>query len=99
MTKSAWIFLVVVFLVGLMGIYWYEDEIKAPPKQPAGIANPASVNCVNQGGTLEIVDENNGAVGYCHLKDGRVCEEWSLMRGGCMAPGQVSTDASSSVQE
>ena len=97
MTKSAWIFLVAVFIVGLMGIYWYEDEIKAPAP-PAGIANPASTNCIKVGGSLEIVDENNGAVGYCHLKDGRVCEEWSLMRGGCMQPGQTATDASSSVQ-
>lgn len=54
--------------------------------EKAAIANPASANCVRLGGTLEIVNETNGQVGYCHLKDGRVCEEWSLMRGGCTFP-------------
>ncbi len=60
----------------------------ATPK-PVGqdIANPASVNCVKQGGTLEIRKEANGEVGYCHLADGSECEEWALMRGECK-PGQ-----------
>jgi putative hemolysin len=54
----------------------------------AGLANPASVNCVDKlGGTLQIVDTAKGQAGYCHLKDGRVCEEWALFRGGsCVAP-------------
>lgn len=84
-----------VLILGVGGIYWYQNQQSAK-QPPTGIANPASVNCINLGGQLELVDENNGVVGYCHLKDGRVCEEWSLMRGGCMAPG--ATTASSSVQ-
>lgn len=42
------------------------------------IANPASVFCVEQGGTLEIVDEQLGQVGYCNLPDGRRVEEWDF---------------------
>ena len=40
------------------------------------IANPASEFCVAQGGTVEIVDEAGGQVGYCNLPDGTVVEEW-----------------------
>lgn len=45
-----------------------------------GMANPASVYCVQQGGTLEIRDETGGQVGYCHFANGQVCEEWALFR-------------------
>lgn len=44
-----------------------------------GLANPASVFCVDQGGTVEIVDEASGQVGYCNLPDGRRIEEWELL--------------------
>ena len=45
------------------------------------MANPASVYCVKQGGTVEIVkDKSGGEVGMCHLPDGTVIEEWELFR-------------------
>ena len=105
MTAKKWALIVLALLFILFCTYWYEDEIRgypAPwtsqtasstPQSPtpgsAGIANPASTNCVTTlGGTLEIADTAQGQVGYCHLKDGRVCEEWSLFRGGCTAPQQ-----------
>lgn len=47
---------------------------------PAGLANPASVFCVDQGGTVEIVSEDNGEVGYCILPDGTRIEEWEYFR-------------------
>jgi len=95
-----WLQRILFFLAGALFatacIYWYLDEVRpgmqqspqATSTQQAGLANPASVNCVTTlGGTLAIVDEVNGEVGYCHLKDGRVCEEWSLFRdGSCVAP-------------
>ena len=45
-----------------------------------GLANPASVFCVEQGGTVEIVDEAGGQVGYCVLPDGRRLDEWEFFR-------------------
>lgn len=42
------------------------------------LANPASEYCVAQGGTIEIVDESAGQVGYCNLPDGRRIEEWEF---------------------
>ena len=47
-----------------------------------GIANPASVYCIEQGGKLEIRKTANGEVGYCHLPDGRIIEEWAFFRSG-----------------
>lgn len=45
-----------------------------------GSPNPASQYCVEQGGKLEIRNETNGQVGYCHLPNGQVVEEWKLFR-------------------
>lgn len=53
-----------------------QSETDAPK---TGSANPASAYCVNQGGKLEIRTESNGQVGYCHLKNGQVVEEWELL--------------------
>lgn len=44
------------------------------------LANPASVFCEEQGGTLELVDEAGGQVGYCNLPDGTRIEEWEYYR-------------------
>lgn len=52
------------------------------------IANPASVNCIEQGGTLAIRKRGEGGeYGICTFADGRQCEEWALMRGECPAGG------------
>ena len=92
MSRNVWIGIILAAVV-IAGIYWYKTQ-NIPPvtpaqetQQPVGIANPASTNCVNLGGALEIKDEVNGQAGYCHMKDGRVCEEWALFRdGSCKAP-------------
>jgi putative hemolysin len=44
------------------------------------MANPASTNCVDQGGTLTITPDQ---VGMCKLPSGKTCEEWALFRGEC----------------
>lgn len=56
----------------------------------ADLPNPASENCVVQGGTLEIRQGQGGEVGYCVFADGSECEEWAFMRKEC-APGQSQT--------
>ena len=56
-----------------------------PPSQQ--LANPASVYCEEQGGTLEIrTADDGGQAGYCIFDDGSECDEWSFFRGEC-APG------------
>jgi len=55
----------------------------------AGIANPASVYCVKQGGKSEIKTERDGGqVGYCNFANGSSCEEWQYFRGDC-SPGKT----------
>jgi uncharacterized protein len=47
-----------------------------------GLANPASVYCQEQGGTVDIrTDESGGQVGYCVFSDGTEVEEWAYYRG------------------
>jgi putative hemolysin len=53
----------------------------------AGLANPASVNCIQKGGKLEIRENKLGQYGVCLFEDNRQCEEWALMRGQCPAGG------------
>lgn len=45
-----------------------------------GIANPASVYCQKVGGTLDIVKDQAGEVGFCTLPNGARIEEWELYR-------------------
>jgi uncharacterized protein len=64
--------------------------VPAPQAQPtsAAIANPASQNCVKQGGTLSIEERGDGGqFGVCYFEDNLQCEEWALMRGDCPVGG------------
>ncbi len=58
----------------------------------AGLANPASVNCGEKGGTLVIKELENGAqYGLCEFEDDQACEEWALFRGDCPLGGVKTT--------
>lgn len=56
------------------------DSAPSDTTAATGLANPASVFCVDQGGTVEIVDEADGQVGYCNLPDGTRVDEWEYFR-------------------
>lgn len=63
-------------------------EIGAQPQTGAQIANPASVNCTKQGGTLVIQKRGDGReYGVCLFEDNRQCEEWALLNGECPVGG------------
>ncbi len=52
------------------------------------IANPASENCVKQGGTVSIQKRGDGGeYGVCVFEDNMQCEEWAMMRGECPVGG------------
>ena len=70
------------------------DEAAPPTEEigtqsgPQQIANPASTNCVDRGGTLEIRTRGDGGeYGVCVFEDNRQCEEWAMMRGQCPVRG------------
>ena len=47
-----------------------------------GLANPASVHCIDEGGELEMRENELGTYGVCIFPDGE-CEEWALFKGEC----------------
>ncbi|MCU0487239.1 MAG: DUF333 domain-containing protein [Anaerolineales bacterium] len=52
------------------------------------LANPASENCIAQGGTLALEERGElGQIGVCYFEDNLQCEEWALMRGDCPIGG------------
>lgn len=69
------------------GCQAYVEPTATGTSGAAGMANPASVNCVNIGGTVEIkTDSTGGQYGMCNFANGTACEEWALYRGeGCRA--------------
>ena len=65
--------------------------VEAPQGEAAattGMANPASENCVKQGGTVAIVERGDGGqYGICTFADNQQCEEWALLHGDCPVGG------------
>ncbi|MFA5160624.1 MAG: DUF333 domain-containing protein [Elusimicrobiales bacterium] len=61
--------------------------IAALPALAAAMPNPASVNCQQRGGRLEIRKGDAGEYGVCIFGEDRQCEEWALFRGECPAGG------------
>jgi len=57
------------------------------------IANPASVYCEEQGGTLKMVETTEGTAGICVLSDGTECDEWAYYRAECPKRGEIVPDA------
>jgi len=50
----------------------------------AGVPNPASVYCTQQGNKLEIRTADDGSQsGICVFPDGSTCDEWAYYRGEC----------------
>jgi putative hemolysin len=69
------------------------DKVVGPlPNSSQKLANPASVNCVKKGGTLEIKTNGTGEqYGLCMFEDNMACEEWALFRGDCPVGGIKTT--------
>jgi hypothetical protein len=66
----------------------------------AKMANPASVNCQQQGGNLVIQTRGDGGqYGLCYFEDNRACEEWALMRGDCPVGGVKTTGFDTEAQK
>lgn len=78
--KKITLFLVLVILISGCG----EQAVEEKTGEQTQIANPASVYCGEQGGSLEIRTAGDGSqAGYCILKDGTECEEWDYYGGEC----------------
>lgn len=60
----------------------HEGECEAGNNENTQLANPASKFCTDNGGFLQIMDQNEGQIGTCTIH-GVECEEWALFRGEC----------------
>ncbi len=59
-------------------------ELDGTDLPQAGIPNPASVYCVQNGNKLEIHTADDGSQsGTCIFPDGSTCDEWAYFRGEC----------------
>ncbi|MCR4406900.1 MAG: DUF333 domain-containing protein [Anaerolineae bacterium] len=85
--KSALAFCIAIAL--LVGCLSPTTPQSTPTQTPSGqIANPASENCIKQGGTLMIQKRGDGGeYGVCVFEDNRQCEEWAMLRGDCPVGG------------
>jgi len=76
----------------LCGCSVASDEVINKPESKTGIANPASTNCINKGGTLKSQKGGGGGeYGICIFEANRQCEEWALFRGECPIGGKKIT--------
>lgn len=81
MKRKLSIFIIIVIIA--VGV-WFVLSSQLSEKEDVGLANPASVFCVNNGGRLEIrTDSNGGQAGFCVFKDNTECDEWTYFRGEC----------------
>jgi putative hemolysin len=63
---------------------WFVWSGQLSKKQNVGLANPASVFCVDNGGRIAIMTDESGAqFGECIFADNKSCEEWAYFRGEC----------------
>ncbi len=89
--QALWIFLMPALLLVLVACASAAGEssiTEAAPESTAELANPASENCVEQGGNLIIEERGDGGqFGVCYFEDNRQCEEWALLRGDCPVGG------------
>jgi putative hemolysin len=63
----------------------------AAPQTQAGMPNPASVYCTQNGNKLEIQTASDGSQsGVCVFPNGSACDEWAYYRGECGSVAQES---------
>lgn len=65
----------------LTGCEHHAEDRSTNSVRPLRMPNPAALYCTKKGGTLSMKqDATKGQVGYCHLPDGTVMDEWELFR-------------------
>jgi hypothetical protein len=68
-------------VVVLAGCAASQTPVKQKPTTSmVGLANPASVFCIQQGGQSQIVNTPKGQEGYCQWSNGQRIEEWKYFR-------------------
>ena len=85
------IFTFIVILLALTACTAAPQPQAATNIPQAGMPNPASVYCTQQGNKLEIRTAADGSQsGVCVFPDGNTCDEWAYFRGECGVAAQKS---------
>lgn len=65
----------------VLSTFKFIDQVSPTPAKEAGMANPAAVYCIQQGGKSQIITASDGSQsGRCNFADGRTCDEWEYFR-------------------
>jgi putative hemolysin len=90
--------IVLIALTACTSLQVQTPEPSATDTPQAGIPNPASVYCEQNGNKLEIQTASDGSQsGVCVFPDGSTCDEWAYFRGECgLAAQKSSTPATTS---
>jgi putative hemolysin len=82
--------------VAVIALAGCAERSKAAPQRSlssAQLANPASLNCIDKGGTHAVErTPTGGEYGVCIFSGNRQCEEWALLRGECPSGGIQMTE-------
>jgi len=68
-------FLMTLFMLALIISSCTGESVDNQAGENIGMANPASVHCEEQGGTLKMHDSADGTQGVCIFPDGSECDE------------------------
>lgn len=80
-------------------IIWIMLTSCTPLQTQAGLPNPASVYCEQNGNRLEIRTSTDGSQsGVCFFPDSSECDEWAYYRGECGPAAQLSTTPAAAVE-
>jgi putative hemolysin len=88
-----------LFVVAALVLFTTACTPKTPTSE-AGIPNPASVLCEENGGTLDLRSNAAGNVqGICVFSDGSECDEWAYFREECKPGDSLNTNLVSTETE
>ncbi|KKP33010.1 MAG: hypothetical protein A2360_00970 [Candidatus Staskawiczbacteria bacterium RIFOXYB1_FULL_32_11] len=87
--KIALVIAIVLVVTGFVVWYFSLQNLKpiTTNNNQNNLANPASENCIQKGGTLLMRENKKGQYGVCLFEDNMQCEEWALLRGRCPVGG------------
>ena len=105
MKTNPWLLLIAFFIVLiiirlLLTLQTKNSSLTISPPAPTptvvptqtSLANPASVNCAQKGGQVQIQTRpDGGQYGICYFEDNYACEEWALFHGDCPVGGRKTT--------
>jgi putative hemolysin len=86
-------------IIGYFSVTQATSDSTATDMPQAGIPNPASVYCEQNGNKLEIQTASDGSQsGVCVFPDGSTCDEWAYFRGECGLAQQKSPTPAMTVE-